>query len=181
MGGTAQVRKHNAELIREILHDGALWTKDTLARRTGLSPGTCRTILLEMLKQGEVTEEKSGKNSDGRPARYFRYNPDYALMALLGLSYEDGRRFLRFSLADLTGAVRHHEEEILPAITLNTVCSFLKKRLAGRHNVRVLVVSYPGVVHNGTIGNWGDIDELFGVELQRILQEFRKNTCPDAA
>ena len=171
MGGTAQVRKHNAELIREILHGGALWTKDPLARRTGLSPGTCRTILLEMLKQGEVTEEKSGKNSDGRPARYFRYNPDYALMALLGLSYEDGRRFLRFSLADLTGAVRHHEEEILPAITLNTVCSFLKKRLAGRHNVRVLVVSYPGVVHNGTIGNWGDIDELFGVELQRILQE----------
>ena len=149
MGGTAQVRKHNAELIREILHGGALWTKDTLARRTGLSPGTCRTILLEMLKQGEVTEEKSGKNSDGRPARYFRYNPDYALMALLGLSYEDGRRFLRFSLADLTGAVRHHEEEILPAITLNTVCSFLKKRLAGRHNVRVLVVSYPGVTHIG--------------------------------
>lgn len=172
MGGTAQVRKHNAELIREILHGSALWTKDTLARQTGLSPGTCRTILLEMLKQGEVTEEKSGKNSDGRPARYFRYNPDYALMALLGLSYEDGRRYLRFSLADLTGAVRHHEEEILPAITLNTVCSFLKKRLAGRHNIRVLVVSYPGVVHhNGTIGNWGDIDELFGVELQRILQE----------
>lgn len=172
MGGTAQVRKHNAELIREILHGSALWTKDTLARQTGLSPGTCRTILLEMLKQGEVTEEKSGKNSDGRPARYFRYNPDYALMALLGFSYEDGRRYLRFSLADLTGAVRHHEEEILPAITLNTVCSFLKKRLAGRHNIRVLVVSYPGVVHhNGTIGNWGDIDELFGVELQRILQE----------
>ena len=172
MGGTAQLRRHNAELIREVLHGGALWTKDTLARRTGLSPGTCRTILLEMLKQGEVTEEKPGKASDGRPARNFRCNPDYALMALLGLSYENGLRFLRFSLADLTGAKRHHEEKILPAITLETVCSFLSERLAGRDNIRVLVVSYPGVVHHdGTIGHWGDIEELFGVELQRILQE----------
>lgn len=171
MGNTAQVKKHNANLIREVLYEGGVWTKDTLARRTGLSSGTCRTILLEMLAEGEVAEEKIEGPQSGRPARWFRCNPDYALLALVRLCCEDDRKSIRFSLSDLTGAERSCEEVTEPMVTFETVCDFLTPRLAGLNNVRAIIVSYPGVVHNGGIGRWGDIGELFGVDLQHSLEE----------
>ena len=64
---TAQLRKSNHNLVRNVMLTEEAWTKEALAAATGLSRSTCYNILMDMLAAGEAAELSHGASTAAVP------------------------------------------------------------------------------------------------------------------
>ena len=78
---TAQLRKSNHNLVRNVMLTEEAWTKEALAAATGLSRSTCYNILMDMLAAGEAAELSHGASDGGRPASRFQYRRTFCTCA----------------------------------------------------------------------------------------------------
>ncbi|WP_020619793.1 ROK family protein [Paenibacillus daejeonensis] len=148
----SRVKKINTELIKNTLRSLDYATKAQVASATGLSVATCGTILNELLEQGEVLEAELEESSGGRPARRYRYNPDYAYIAVLLVRTEGGRHSIQASVANLAGELIHDELRVLEHIDAEVIDARIEELLAAYEQIRAVGIGIPGVAHHGVIG-----------------------------
>lgn len=74
MKDTAQLRVENKKKIRTVMREGKEFTKQELARYTGLSTATCNTLINEMAADGEVTGHKLQLGEVGRSSLAYQLN-----------------------------------------------------------------------------------------------------------
>lgn len=169
-GDTTKIRVMNANLLRESMLASDVWTKDSLAAATRLSPATCRNILADMLASGEVREVSLAAPQGGRPARRFRYNRNFIRFLLVEIRRDSEERRMAFRLVDAGGREIQSTEircRMVDAAALpGHIAAFNGKNQAPGG----IVVSYPGVVLNGRTDRWGDIEELEGLDLAGDLR-----------
>jgi hypothetical protein len=167
---TAQIKELNRELVRRALkeRDGA--TKDELARETGLSPGTCRTILIELCDTGEAREIDLADSTGGRRSRLFIYNPNHAYIALLYPRMEGEKKTLYSTVLNMAGEKSYESFENYDEIDLEVIDREIERMIATVPSLGVLALGIPGVVQNGITGLC-DFEKLSHLPLAEFLEE----------
>jgi Transcriptional regulator/sugar kinase len=168
-GNSAMVRRINREVIRNALKARGSANIAELSRLTRLSPATCSNILPELILDGEVFELDERQSGGGRPARVYAYNPDHTLVAAILLRYGADRTTIRHSVRNSAGAVISAGLASPEPFTLEALDEVLDRLIRDHPAIRVLALSIPGVVENGTV-ELCDVVELWGVNMEERLK-----------
>ena len=118
---TAQIKELNRELVRRALKERDAATKDEISRETGLSQGTCRTILNELCDSGEAKEISLADSTGGRPSRRFVYNPDHAHTGLLYPRLEGDEKTLYSTVLNMSGETSYERFDNYDEIDLEVI------------------------------------------------------------
>lgn len=167
---TAQIKELNRELVRSALKERDASTKDEIARETGLSPGTCRTILNELCDAEEAREIDLADSTGGRPSRRFVYNPNHAHIALLYPRIEGKRKTLYSTVLNMAGEMSYESLEGYDEIDLEVLDREIEAMTAAVPALGVIALGVPGVVQEGSTGLC-DLEKLSHLPLSEYLSE----------
>ncbi len=149
---TKQIKELNRELVRSALKQRDSATKDEISRETGLSPGTCRTMLNELCETGEAREIDPSNSTGGRPSRRFIYNPNHAHMALLYPRLEGDDKTLYSTVLNMAGEKNYERFENYEEIDLEVLDKEIERITGLFPALKVLSLGLPGVVQQGATG-----------------------------
>lgn len=166
---TNKVREINNELVREALKSSEYSTKNSVSKETGLSISTCRNILEEMLKTGEVKEVSISKLTGGRPSRHFVYNKNFAYVGIIYLRIEGPVSYIYSSVINMLGETIYENNEELIDIKYDDIDKTVLCMIKNYSKLEVLCIGIPGVVIDGYIG-LGDVDALRNFNLKDKLE-----------
>ena len=158
----------NKVLIIDAMRDFHSYTKQDIAKNTGLSFPTVSKMIDEMeaAKIIHVLEEKKS-NTGGRKAFVYQINQLYAYS--LCLFWEKTRICTR--IFDLKGEeIFSVEKEITETITLQYLIEFIKICLAKYDNIQSIAIGVPGSVHDGKIFLIDGFEKMQGCELEKELE-----------
>jgi hypothetical protein len=165
-----QVKLINTQRIKAALKQASWSSKNSLSRDTGLSVATCRSILEELLKTGEVLELSPGPSTGGRPGRRFVYNGNFAQLALVYLRREGNIRILHGSVINLLGEKLLEEHiELKDKIALSSMEDLIEGFIGRYPGIKALSIGIPGVVHRGVV-SLCDYPELKGWHVEKHFQ-----------
>lgn len=168
---TAQLRKSNHNLVRNVMLTEEAWTKEALAAATGLSRSTCCNILMDMLAAGEAVELSHGASDGGRPARRFQYRRTSVLFALVLLQCENLQKSVSILVTDAGGTVLSRQKRPADRVNVELLRELLLETVKANPGVKAVGISYPGAVRNGRTACWSDMEELTGLDLQTLLRQ----------
>ncbi|OKP87504.1 transcriptional regulator [Paenibacillus helianthi] len=167
---TIRVKKMNQELVRRTLKANNKVTKAAVAKSTGLSIGTCGSILNELLATGEVLELETEESNGGRPAKVYQYNMDFAYIACIIIKAGLKKHSIDFMVANLAGdAVDHGHEEHL-RLDFAAIDQIIGRLITLYPEIQAVGIGVPGAVNHGVM-NTSDIEELIGVEIEKLIRE----------
>ncbi len=172
------MKKANALLIKEInrnvvrkqllaLHSA---TNMQIAKATGLSFMTVRSILSEMILCGEVAPGSLIPSDGGRPSEEYRYQSDYSHAVLLFGYQHENRNFIRVRVQNLFGECVYTEEENFSTIFCDSFDPMLDHAFQEAGRVGILVLGLPGVEENGVITK-NDYPNLIGGDFLKRCRE----------
>ncbi len=177
IGCTADIRELNQETILAVLRKQGSANIAELARLSDISVATCLKIVAELMDIGQVTELEEREYRGGRPARRYRFNPEYALIAGVLLKISRPQECLVSFVADLAGRIIHSQSSHMDEITIPEIENLLDGMIAKFPNIRAVSLSIPGMVHQDVIGT-GDIPRLTDFPIRRHLEaRYGKPVC----
>ena len=168
MAETSDVRRKNTAKIKRLLYSGKEYTKLDITRITGLSQGTCNTLLNRLESSGEVICRKERIRNTGRSSSVYRMNEEYRLYLCVILDIKDGKRSLCLSAVTPLGNIRRSEkiplEMINPEDIIRAVTEFVSRCPA----ISKIVFGIPGIVKDGVISHC-DIEEMNGTDITALI------------
>lgn len=167
---TKRVKQINIDLIKSVLKSEEYSTKNSLSQATGLSTGTCRNILDELILTGEVKEIEHADSTGGRPSRRFVYNENFAYAAILYTRIEGSDRIIYCSIVNMLGENVYEENVIFDEISIDEIEQAVSKMTGLYPDIKVLSIGIPGIVHNGVIGLC-DLKELSHTAIEEYLSD----------
>ncbi len=159
---------NSTEKIKRILLQSKTITKPELSKATGLTTATCGYILNDLLKKGEIVEEKYRISSGGRPARSYRYNTSKHQFLCLYTLFESGIQTIRFRIFDALGNMVTKGESKEKRIDKKVLRKRIQKILEKHPQVGVISLGIQGGVCRGTV-EFCDFPELNGSNLAAEL------------
>ena len=151
------------QTVLEQLHDGKIYTKDSLAKATGYAKFTVSKCLKRLISEGQVTEGKSERLNT------YQINPDLFHVATIEMYHIQRYSFYEFKSFNL-----HHEvvaddfiedmDERLDAL-INEIKKFLEKDPL----IKTLGISVTAPVNNGTVFP-GAISYMDNMNLKALLE-----------
>ena len=168
---TAQLRKSNHNLVRNVMLTEEAWTKEALAAATGLSRSTCYNILMDMLAAGEAAELSHGASDGGRPASRFQYRRTSVLFALVLLQCENLQKSVSILVTDIGGTVLSRQKRQMDSVSVEFLGELLQETVKVDPRIKAVGISYPGAVRNGRTACWSDMEELTDLDLQTLLRQ----------
>ena len=167
---TKRLKEINVDLVKTALKFEDFSTKNSISIATGLSVATCRNILDELMKSGEVKEIELGASTGGRPSRRFVYNQNYAYVAILYTRIEGDERSIYCSVVNMLGAQIHEEYFRFDDISVKEIDEVLIIITDLYPRIQVFSLGIPGVVRNGVVGIC-DFEKLCHLPLREYLME----------
>ncbi len=168
MAETSDVRQENTAKIKRLLYSGKEYTKLDITRMTGLSQGTCNTLLNQLESSGEVICRQERIRNTGRSSSVYRMNEEYRFYLCVIFDVKDGVKSLCLSVVTPLGNIRYSEkiqfETIMPNDIISTVVRFLSDYPA----ISKIVFGVPGIVKDGVITHC-DIAELDGTNIPTLM------------
>lgn len=116
MNSSAEIRTENRKQIYRYMLDGASYTKQQLALRSGLSVATCNTLLNEMAESGEVAGEKRADREAGRNATFYRINEGFESYLAVFFHISGENRLITLVLFSALGRVLFRSEDSLSSL-----------------------------------------------------------------
>lgn len=164
---------NSTEKIKRILLQSKTITKPELSKATGLTTATCGYILNDLLKKGEIIEEKFRMSSGGRPARSYRYNASKHPFLCLYTLFESGIQMIRFRIFDAQKNLLEKGEYREKQIDAKTILKRIQKILLKNPRISAIAIGIQGGVHGGTI-EFCDFPKLNGINLEEELYQALK-------
>lgn len=169
MQDSAGIKRHNKSFIRKVLLQGQPYSKQQIARQTGLSVASCNTYLNEMEETGEVVGEKRKSHEVGRSSVFYRLNEEYESIVCLYFELIQGVKSIITTVLSPTGQVRFRQVNQFAILPAETIADELAGVLQQFPNTSQIMVGTPSIAENGVIRH-SDIPELEGVELVAMLE-----------
>lgn len=157
----------NKELIINSMRDFKSYTKQDIAKDTGLSFPTVSKMIDEMA-EGKIVNILEDKKSQtgGRRALVYQLNQSYAYNLCLFL--EEKRLYGK--IVDLKGVeIQSIEKAIENAVTLPLIIDFIRMCFAESEKIQSIAIGVPGAVHEGKIFLIDGFEEMQGCELEKEL------------
>jgi hypothetical protein len=84
--GLKDMKFHNRRLLLRSVIDSTSTSRISLARKTGLSPSTVSTLVVDLIEEGVLVESGLTVPTSGRSRKEICLNPDYGQIAVIELS-----------------------------------------------------------------------------------------------
>lgn len=166
----ANVKLMNKELIKAVLKATSVTTKADIASTTGLSQGTCNTILNELVAAGEVLAMEQEICNGGRPAKQYRYNGDFSEIICLNVENDCSIPVINYAVVNLLGEVKEMHSVRKEKVDYNTLEELIGQLLKLHPNTKGVGLGIPGVVVDQKKILTCDVQGLTGCPLAEKLQ-----------
>lgn len=175
MRDSSSIKKANKNIIRELLRNGADYTKQEMAVKTGLSVASCNTFLNEMEKSGEVIGEKCRLREVGPSTAVYRMNEDYESILCVIFQMLNQIKTIQVAVLTPTGRTREQWENVYPVLDAACIEQEIEKAFKKYSNISQIMLGTPSIAEHGIIRHC-DIAELENEEIvQRLTGRFN---CP---
>ena len=162
------LKQANLSQIRRVIKRRGTATRAEIAGETQISSTTVRSLLAEMMENGEIESIGHDKSSGGRKAERYRFKPDKYYGAAICISGSDMHGLLVGICGEILETVRLEftGSDYEPAI-----CAFLDELMA-RKDIKSIGIGVPGIVEGGAFWQGtGGSDELCCYDLGDRLAE----------
>ena len=162
------LKQANLSQIRRVIKRRGTATGAEIAGETQISSTTVRSLLAEMMENGEIESIGHDKSSGGRKAERYRFKPDKYYGAAICISGSDMHGLLVGICGEILETVRLEftGSDYEPAI-----CAFLDELMA-RKDIKSIGIGVPGIVEGGAFWQGtGGSDELCCYDLGDRLAE----------
>lgn len=166
---TGIVKNINESLIVRSVMDGKPFTKQEVAKRTGLSFPTVGKITDDYVRRGMILEMGTDRNvAGGRKPKLYRINEDFTCGLLMF-----------FDENDFSCAVINMTRKVIERFTrkrndegyLATMRNIISEKLATYPRMTSVSIGVHGGVDDGKILYIDGYEELEGCDLKRIIQQ----------
>lgn len=162
------LKQANLSQIRRVIKRRGTATRAEIAGETQISSTTVRSLLAEMMENGEIKSIGHDKSSGGRKAERYSFKPDKYYGAAICISGSDVHGLLVGICGEILETVRLEftGSDYEPAI-----CAFLDELMA-RKDIKSIGIGVPGIVEGGAFWQGtGGSDELCRYDLGDRLSE----------
>ena len=162
------LKQANLSQIRRVIKRRGTATRAEIAGETQISSTTVRSLLAEMMENGEIKSIGHDKSSGGRKAERYSFKPDKYYGAAICISGSDMHGLLVGICGEILETVRLEftGSDYEPAI-----CAFLDELMA-RKDIKSIGIGVPGIVEGGAFWQGtGGSDELCRYDLGDRLSE----------
>jgi len=139
------MKKMNMTIIYKALMEMGSATRAEIADKTQISTTTVRTLLEELMKNGEIIELQLDESSGGRRAQRYTLNPERNL--ILSLYFKD--KSIVYQINDLTGNIVKADSAHIDDrnVSLSAI-GFISKSLE-KWEICAIGLGVPGIVEKG--------------------------------
>lgn len=165
------LKQANLSLIRRVIKNMGTATRAEIAAETKISSTTVRSLLSEMIQNGELESIGYDRSSGGRKAERYRFRPDRYYGAAICIN--DSRAL--GLLVNLCGEIVETTELHISEKNMESeIFSFLDD-LIGRREIKSIGIGVPGIVENGCYWRMGkDTGELYRIDIgDALTQKYR--------
>jgi len=170
MENSAEIRKLNKRKIYQYMMDGKAYTKQQVARGTGLSVATCNTLLNDLAAQGIVSDGQKHSGEVGRSSVLYQIRDDHEHDLAVHFYMLQGRRFVETLVFSATGKILSKETREFERIDHEVLEQVVSDIAAKDTQLKQIVVGTPSIAEHGVIRHC-DIPELENVPLKRLLEQ----------
>lgn len=167
---TTQMRRMNADLLRQVLRQNPGSTKIQLAEKSGLSYPTCNTIMNAFTASGEAIAQPKSACDAGRPSVQYTYNGNFGSLLCLSLSREGDVTTLCLTAYNLLGAELLAQRETWHQLQVQHLKDIILEALPLLPPAQCICVGIPGVVPDGRSITLCDIPALANCRLAEELE-----------
>lgn len=164
----SELKTNNIHQIRLCFYDGQIWTKNALAKTTGLSLAATTNILQLLLKADEIKLVGEAKSTGGRKSKQYVLNHDYYHLGKVILKRDGQDYCFILKSCDLLGHVSYKKGVVSKIGDIDELSAAVNDLITNDEKVAVLALSVPGVCKDGKVGIC-DFEALAGCELTKIL------------
>lgn len=150
-GNSIIIREINTNLVRNILKEGGMHTKQQIAAATGLTAVTCGTVLRQLMDINEVIEVELSSPRGGRPAHQFRYNPDHAHALVIFPVEINGKIRIRSTVVNLFGETVSRNDFKVPHMDIPTLEEIIDEIIMTYPKISAIGLGLPGSEHEGKV------------------------------
>lgn len=136
------LKQANLTLIRRVIIEKGTATRAEITEETKISSTTVRSLLCEMLENGEIESIGHDKSSGGRKAERYRFRPDCYYCAAICISDNEARALLVNVCGEI---VECRELEVENNDFEQAVFSCLEQMLP-KHKIKSIGLGVPGIV-----------------------------------
>lgn len=171
MAKIKDLKLENIHRIRACFYHGGTWTKNDLASQTGISLAGTTNILQALEAAGEIVFVGNASSTGGRKSKLYHLRDDYAHIGTVLLSHPAQQYQMATYAFNLSGEVIFEQALTSDTGKLAELCATIATLLAHDPLIRVLVLSFPGII--GTNGEVlaSDFAHLQQEDLLRVLSE----------
>ena len=151
------------------MREGKEFTKQELARHTGLSTATCNTLINEMAADGEVTGHKLQLGEVGRSSLAYQLNESYEFTLCVWFEMMDESRVLYLYLLNALGNIAEKRQASSSFLDEACLINEIEQMMQKQKRIRAIMIETPSLLKEGKISHC-DITELDGCDLVGKLQ-----------
>ena len=170
MNNSSDIRKENKRAIYRLMLDGKAYTKQQIARGTGLSTATCNTLLNDMTAQGILTGGQKLSGEVGRSAVLYRIDPQHEQYLALHFEMDGDTRLIETTVFSATGEILSRKTTPCPRVGWEDIAGALQARREGFPAVSQILLGIPGIAEHGIVRHC-DLPELDRLPLRETVEQ----------
>lgn len=166
--GPSILKEANLALIRKIIMDKGTATRAEIAKEARISSTTVRSLLNEMMRNGEIESFGYDESSGGRKAERYRFQPERYHSAVFCIS----GTHIHFLVVNACGEIiktsilevpdENYERAIIPCLD----------EITEQWEIKAIGLGVPGIVDGG--GYWKkrlDSDQLYRIDIGDVISQ----------
>lgn len=164
------LKQANLSLIRKVIKTNGTATRAEIVAKTKISSTTVRSLLTEMMADGEIESIGYDKSSGGRKAERYRFQPNRYHSAVFCMTDEE----LHFLLVNICGEIVEKHPLVVTDRDFETSIYSCMDALIAKQEIKSIGLGVPGIVEGGSYWkkNLGD-EELHRIDIgDRIAKRY---------
>ncbi|MCR5468817.1 MAG: ROK family protein [Lachnospiraceae bacterium] len=175
VSNTRDVKQNNLKLVKEALKNVTYGTKNSIAQATGLSIGTCNTILNLLEMTGEIIEIENPEITFGRPSKAYKFNADYAYVCCVIVKHVESQMRqpmcdVSYAVVNLVGEIKDEGEVRIDEYNPETLADAIKEPMQKYEKIQTISLGSPGYYYNNVLSVSGS-DTMDGQDPVGYLAE----------
>lgn len=168
MSKIEELKKQNEQFIKECFYNQKIWTKNQLAKETGLSLATTTNILQTMLENKEIIFIGEANSTGGRKSKQYQLNKDFQHILKVVLKRNSLYKFILRDVNLFEEIIFKHDQDSKTG-TKDELLALIDEMLKKDSLISCICLSIPGICLDSCF-EVCDFEQLIGVDLKKELK-----------
>lgn len=161
------LKQANLSLIRKIIKSKGTATRAEIVNETEISSTTVRSLLSEMMENGEIQSMGHDESSGGRKAERYQFKPDRYMSAVFCITDNQ----IHSLLVNMCGEILETDHLNLKGEDFEQAVTASLDNLVLRKEIRSIGIGVPGIVEDGCYWHKNSLDEWIREEIGNHLSK----------